>query len=133
MKKNAKYNKILILISVSLIFLCGIIPEELILVIQLFLIILLKKLKMPKKFLIILLFIVIHATINIAIGNNNLALMLKQIIGISISFIFYYNIIKDNEDIDIFFNIYLKFLFAICGIIANIPMCIIKEPSPSIQ
>lgn len=114
-------NKILILISVALIFLSGILADEIILALQVMLIFLTKKSKLPKKFILAILALTVHAVINIFFENETLTLMAKQIIGITISYMYYHNTIKSEEDVKDFFKIYLKFAIVIAII------CIIQQ------
>ena len=121
MKNNTKDDKILIFVSVALIFLCGILPDEVILVIQLLLLVSTKRTKISKCFSIIIILILMHGIINITLNNDNILLIFKQIIGIFISYMFYYNIIKDKKDINYFFKMYLNFSIIVSA------MCIIQQ------
>lgn len=101
-------SKILVIISVLLIFLCGFLSEEVILIIQILLLIFAKKITMPKKIVVFFILIAFHATINIAIGNDELILMIKQLVGIFISIIYYYNTIDNMKKVDFFIDVYIK-------------------------
>ncbi len=76
-----------------------------------------------RAFIFILMLLTFFSLINVYLGNDSLALLLKQFVGISISGIGYYLLFKVNKyDCDKLFKIYLKiaFIVAIIGIIQQI-------------
>lgn len=76
-----------------------------------------------RAFIFILMLLTFFSLINVYLGNDSLALLLKQFVGISISGIGYYLLFKVNKyDFDKLFKIYLKiaFIVAIIGIIQQI-------------
>ncbi len=121
--KKIKIEKMLDNISIVLIFLSGILSPEITLVIQLGLIIVFfNKIKINRSFFVMIFLIMIHGIINILIENNTIILMFKQIIGIVISFTFYYNIIDRKQDVNEIFKKYMFFskYIAIYAIIQQI-------------
>lgn len=77
-------------ISIVLIFLNGILPLELIVTIQFFLILLmLKRVRIPYSFLIVFALVLLQGIICIMNGNDTVSLFLKQYISILISVIFW--------------------------------------------
>lgn len=77
-------------ISILLIFLNGILPLELIVTIQFFLILLMfKRVRIPYSFLIVFVLVLLQGIICIMNGNDTVSLFLKQYISILISVIFW--------------------------------------------
>lgn len=93
---------------VILTFLNGIIKPEMMLVIEiLVLLIQLKKIKVNKYFMIGSLVLVLHGLINCFIGNDTLILMSKQLIGIVITFTFYYSF-ANSENLKEIVKLYVQ-------------------------
>ena len=84
-------------IPILLIVLGGIFSTEIILAVQMVLLLFKKKLRLSKWFMLIIMAITIHSVINVLLGNSQFDLMIKQILGISISFVFFSNYVNENN------------------------------------
>jgi O-antigen ligase len=74
----------------------------------------LKSLYFNKTFLILFIIIIILSLCNVFLGKDTLVLLTKQIVGISISSLAFYLLIKINDyDVKKLFKIYLNFAFLV--------------------
>lgn len=128
-EKTIKYDNFFSNIAVILIFLNGILSPEIVLGIQLVLIFLffikVRKIRNNRSFLFMIFCVGIHAIINIINKNDTIILMAKQIIGITVSFTFYYNIIDNKQKVHEIFKKYVSFskyiaIFSIIQQVAHI-------------
>lgn len=80
----------------------------------------LKKIYFSKSFFLALSILSFFSIFNILLGNNNIVLFLKQIIGISINALMFYTLfIINNKDIKKIFSVYMNiaFFIALIGLI----------------
>lgn len=118
MKLNLK--KFGTLIVIMNIFLCGVLTNEVVLLINAMVVaayFFCGKVKIKKQFLVVLFFLFIHGIINIILTNCTASGLIKQILGISISFLTFYSILDEDADIKQFFYIYLKISVVMAGLI----------------
>jgi len=82
-----------------------------------------KRIYFSRTFIIVFLFIISYSLANIFLGNSDIFLLLKQILGMSIHALAFYLLIKFNdEDIKKLFVIYLKvaFIIGLIGLIQEV-------------
>lgn len=87
-----------IVLSVLSIFLSGIVRREYILVAQLVLILVMRKIKIDREFVLVMIFLTVHAGLSILLGRDTVSLAAKQIVAISINYVFYRSIIENRQD-----------------------------------
>lgn len=82
------------------------------------LIVFLRKIEIQKGFVAVIALLLLHGCINIFLGNDTIDLLLKQIIGITVSYVFYWNFCKSFDVIKIF-GVYINVVkgLSIFGII----------------
>ncbi|MDO4306351.1 MAG: hypothetical protein Q4C77_05910 [Eubacteriales bacterium] len=89
----------LLTISIVLIFLCGTIQPEFILVVQVILLLFAaRRIKVKKSFFMVMLLLVLHSVVCILMGANTAFLALKQIVGITISYVFYRTSVNNKSN-----------------------------------
>ena len=119
--KFLKNENLGVLLSVLIIFLSGF-SDELVLALEVILLaIQFKKIKYSKSFFIIIVLILIHAGINVLLGNDTIVLAIKQLLGISISFTYYYSVLDTKEKANSFFKYYIYLSLAVAF------LCIIQQ------
>lgn len=85
-------------IIILLFFLTGILPEEVILFIDVIILIIYnRKFKLKKAAIYLISFLFIHGIINVLLYNTTLILMSKQLIGIGINAVFYSSLLEEKE------------------------------------
>lgn len=117
-KRKIRLNAIQI-VAILLLVISAIVSPEIIVVMQ-FIILIGKclidrsviKLILNKKYMYLYIFLIIHSMINILLGNHSPIELLKQLIGIGVSYTFYYIVFKDVDVFEIF-KVYIKFLFVL--------------------
>lgn len=96
-------------VSITLIFLNGILPASVVIAIQFFLLLfMVKKIKVPFSFLIIFLCVLVQGIVCIIQGNDTFSLFLKQYICIGISVVYWLTCIN-KKNIDLYIQLYKKF------------------------
>lgn len=126
MKKITQLNVInptVLDLSVFIIFLCGIIQSELILIIQIFLLLfVIRKVRISQNFIAILLILLIHTGICVLLGKDNILFAIKQIVGITISYLFYSTLVRKKEDAITALLLYKRFaiIIAIIALIQQV-------------
>ncbi len=107
--------------AVFLFFLSAYITPEVACAIQvILLLIFVRKIQLSKKVLLIGVLLLIHGTINIFLGNVTVVLFAKQLIGISVSFIFYYTIVKRGFMPMIKFYLFLAVVVSLIAIMQQL-------------
>ena len=107
-----------IYITFCLVMIQSIVSQEIILALEFMFVsiyILRKKIYIRKKMVLIFFVLILHALINVLLGNNNIQFALKQIIGVGITYIFYDNYLRDYKSTDIM-KIYIKIVNFLCVI-----------------
>lgn len=77
------------------------------------------KLKVPKNLIIIIGFFLVHGVVNYLLFSNPIQSLIAQLMGISISSVYYFNFIK-NYEVNTVFNKYLEISFILA--LVAIPM-----------
>ena len=102
MKKTTQFSVVkptLLVISVLLVFLCGIIQAEYIVAIQIVLLLFVaRKVRISQSFIALLLILVLHTGICVLLGRDTIFLAVKQMVGIIVSYLFYKTIVKNKDD-----------------------------------
>lgn len=113
MKKAVQINVLkpsLLSIGVLLVFLCGVIQPEYILVAEaLLLIVVAKRIRIDREFALIMVFLFLHTCVCVLLGNDTFFLAAKQLAGITVSYAFYRTIINDKQDAIDALMLYKKF------------------------
>lgn len=80
-----------------------------------------RRTRLPNKFFYVLLFLLVHGLLCIVCGSNTPVQLAKQIVGISISFLFYYNYLH-QYGIKRIFRYYLDIIYilALMGVIQEL-------------
>lgn len=108
-----------IYISILLIFISGALDYKfnLSLIISLILfcmyICIYKKIVFDKGFIVIILYLIMHTTLNIVLKNTTFIYFFKQIIGISTAYLLYKNLLNNENTVDII-KVYLNFVIIFC-------------------
>lgn len=117
MKKTTQFSVVkptLLVISVLLVFLCGIIQPEYIMAIQIVLLLFAaRKVRISQSFIALLLILVLHTGICVLLGRDTIFLAVKQLAGIIVSYLFYKTIVKNKDDALDVLLVYKKFAIII--------------------
>ena len=117
MKKTTQFSVVkptLLVISVLLVFLCGIIQPEYIVAIQIVLLLFAaRKVRISQSFIALLLILVLHTGICVLLGRDTIFLAVKQLAGIIVSYLFYKTIVKNKDDALDALLVYKKFTIII--------------------
>ena len=102
-RSNNKKISLPVFIAVSMMFLCGLLQDEIILGLEFILTLLfVRKIRININFLLVLSFVGLFSVGMIFWGTNNPTMMLKQFIGIVITSVFFYTSVDQKNVTDVF-------------------------------